>query len=92
MRITWLNPSLTEALVTRGWWRWKRQAMVQSVQSKSGAYDKWVFAGTDVEVDWKVRRYLNDAITEIYVKRIREAERCNWQLVSSLPEAKAVKR
>lgn len=89
MKITWLNPQLTEALVTRGWWRWKRQARVQS---KSGAYERWVFAGTDVEVDWKVRRYLNDAVTQIYVERIREAERSNWQPASSLPEAKAVRR
>lgn len=86
MKIEWLNSDLTEARVTRGWWRWKRVAHV-----KYTPITIWRFAsGDDVGDLWVP---LQGARTEEMERREQQALRDrNWQPVSSPPVAKVVRR
>jgi hypothetical protein len=102
MKIEWLNGDLTEAIVTRGWFR-KRQAHV-----RLGRYEKmlsiglpltvegWVFATTGNHVGWWVSWSLDDDRRMARERLKRGARRTQadseWVPVRSLPEARVVER
>jgi hypothetical protein len=87
MRIEFLNDSLTEARVTRGWWRWKRVAVV-----KQAGFILWHYASGD-EVDRAMSEHLSMfAIDKREAAKRRQEQLRNWQPLSPLPQAKAVRK
>jgi hypothetical protein len=79
MTIQWLNDELTEAIVTRGWLWWKRQA---HVRRGSGIPLTWRYA-SDRHVGGGLRHALER-------RRNRERGDTDWQPVRPLPKAKVV--
>ena len=47
LKIEWLNDEMTEAIVTRGWWRWQKQAHV----ARAPDCDAWFYVANGALVD-----------------------------------------
>ena len=99
MKIEWLNDGTNEAIVTRGFWLWKRQAHVVLV-TRPNEYGTlrtaWRYAGNDAECDYDFARWLDAKRGEEQLRRgheiIRRASEPNWQPVRPMPTARLVER
>ena len=67
MKVTWLDDKQTECIVTRGWFRWRKQARVHRDASRGC----WVYTLTNDLVPGEVRRVVDDAA---WRERLRRAE------------------
>lgn len=47
MRVEFTNQEMTEAIITKGFWWWKRQALVEryGTQTQYGEYSSWTVDG-----------------------------------------------
>ncbi len=82
MKIEWLNPEMTRALLIRGRWWWKRVALVEYA-GDGGA--RWEYdTGVSVESD------LGDELSYLMVHApIRRQRDAAWMKVCPLPKAVA---
>lgn len=87
MKIEWLNAECTEAIVTRGWWRWKRQAHVK----RDGG---WFFAVSGRYVSQSIIRALQKAHERAKRDEDRRKVDADWTPVrrARLPEARLIDR
>jgi hypothetical protein len=81
VNIVWLNDSLTEALVTRGWWR-KRQARVY-LFTEGGTWRYRIDSS-------RVGFWLDESLDRARVKERKRRTRY-WQPVLPLPKARVAK-
>lgn len=99
MVIQWLNSDMTEALVTRGWWRWKRQAHVVYLEPHEVVgYPRlrgWYHVATQRACDHRlvqlIGKHSGREARKQHRALVAERERGNWQPVRSLPKARVVK-
>jgi hypothetical protein len=77
VKIEWLNEKMTEAIVTRGWWRWRTRAHV--IQASDG---DWMFVKTSAWA-WDINRDLKFA-------RAEAIKSSPWEPIRKLPRAKVV--
>lgn len=101
MKIEWKNEEMTEALITKGWFK-KRSADVKlgtrTIFHEEGDYSRrcFVFSLTDRYVGFWANLALETAKASIEEQRKREKEwkrgvGQEWQASSSLPPARVVK-
>lgn len=84
MRIDWKSPAMTEAFVTRGWWR---QRVAHVYADGSSGLVAWKFAATGRECDWDLGIELTRARDAARLKAQTSAE---WIAVRSMPTARRV--
>ena len=88
MKIDWMNDELTEARVTRGWWKWQQVALITRRADADAVkrYVRWAFASG--------RKFDHSELVE--GERENELERradaADWLPVSAMPAARVVKR
>ena len=91
MRIEWLNDEMTEAVVTRGVWRWKRRALVK-LQPRPKTYDQenavWAYAISGKDCEYDLVSSLDSCRKSTRKRRQHEQD---WQPVSPMPRARVVK-
>lgn len=75
MRIDWLNTERTEAVITRGFWRWKKRAEVVLFEPK-GKRATWYYTRSRIKVP------------EWLACDLDEAQ--DWDSVEAPPEARAL--
>lgn len=86
MKIEFLNPECTEAIVTRGWWR-KRQAHVER-----GSY-RWQFVSTGRQVSAWVNARIDAAFSREIRRRDDEVNAGReWVDTAPFPKARLLER
>jgi hypothetical protein len=98
MKIEWLNTDLTEAIVTRGWWRPKWTRVVRTCGSPVPSYNWW-FTATErrvSDVDYHLARAVEVAREAEMKRREREANRIaddrDWLDTGRFPRARLIER
>lgn len=88
MKIQWLNPDRTRAILTKGWFR-KRWAEVYQSQTTF----HWYYTTTNQRVDDSLACGLWESRDGKREPRAVQPRRVNpWQPVSTLPQARLVER
>lgn len=86
MRIEWLNENMREARLTRGFWRWKRVAIVKRELGES-----WQYAVSGDLVETRIKEAIDIAYWE--VRRAQDLDKLNrnWQPARPVPSARVIK-
>lgn len=91
MKIEWLDDALTEACLTRGWWR-KQYAIVKLTPMKHVSGNYWAFAPSGDEVPLDLARKIDRDRDFADWRRRSERFHANWKPVEPLAVAKVVRR
>ncbi len=98
MKITWLNDEMTEAVITRGWWRKKQASVVRSKDSKDEfRHDyEWKRHWFFVETGYLIGKGYSIKLEKARQRRTAEAEWKSrhgkeWVPVVGLPRARLLK-
>lgn len=82
MKIDWSDEALTEARVTRGWWKWKRSAIVKLTTDEETGTSTWryrIHRGPEVDDE-----------TKAALRRERYWPRLTGTMNAGLPVARVV--
>jgi hypothetical protein len=88
VRIEWLV-EFDEAVVTRGWWRWKWRARVSWSSANGG---RWEYTATHLGVEPHIAVRLLNAEAAVKDARLRQVRLSAWVPVNAIPAARLVKR
>lgn len=84
MKIEFLNAELTEARVTRGWWRWKRVAVAKRHGVDPKFSMPWFYVPSGDPADGLMAALEGERDRQLAQRRVDR----NWQPVAALPVAK----
>lgn len=88
MKVEWLNAEMRMAILTRGFWRWRRVAVV----SRELLGD-WKYIPSGDVVESEIVSRIERSYWGIFRKRIdRERQERNWTPTETLPRARLVER
>jgi hypothetical protein len=88
VKVEWLNRDLTEAIVTIGWWKWKRRTVVRWVE----AMGSWVYRrDPSYRVGWEYASDLSALRSKEIAHKYRREVDAMWARDSEFPEARLLK-
>ena len=90
MKIEWLNDEMTEARVTRGWWRQEVAHVCYVVPKYESNY--WTFVPSGDKVDQSLTTFICRSQVAEKDRRLEQKRGANWQPVWAMPAAKVVRR
>lgn len=83
MKVEFLNEEKTRALLTRGWWRWKKQAIIRRKWADETRW--WVYESTGRDCDLDVNTIMRKGLEW---SRVSKQE---WVSPAKIPEARWLK-
>lgn len=89
MKIDWLNSDMTEAQLTRGWWRWKRRAVVVRFEPEHSWDPRWKHMESGKVMESGESYCIETERSEAMQRHENERD---WQPVRDVPRARLVER
>lgn len=83
MKVEFLNEEKTRALLTRGWWLWKKQAFVRRKWADETRW--WVYESTDRDCELDVNKFIRKALEWTSVTKQE------WISAAKIPEARLLR-